>query len=93
MDLLETIRSFSDYGFMTRALIAGLLLAMTSGLLSPFVILRRLSFSADGLAHASLGGLAVGIFIMGTGPNPTLPAYLISFVFTCAVAAAMAYVS
>ena len=93
MDLLESIRSFAGYGFMTRALIAGLLLALTCGLLSPFVILRRLSFSADGLAHASLGGLAVGIFLLGTGPSPTLPAYLISFVFTCGVAAAMAYVS
>jgi zinc transport system permease protein len=91
--MFESITSFAEYDFMRRALLAGLFLAVTCGLLSPFVVLRRLSFSADGLAHASLGGLALGIFALNLGPNPTLPAYIISFLFTCVVAAAMAYIS
>lgn len=84
---------FRDYGFLGRALIAGLMMSVTCGMLSPFVVMRRLSFSADGLAHASLGGLALGMFLLGSGPAPTLASYAISFVFTCVVAAGVAYFS
>ena len=87
------LNDFLDYGFLTRALVAGLLMSVTCGLLSPFIVLRRLSFSADGLAHASLGGLALGLFLLQTGPVPTLASYTVSFVFTCGVAAAIAYFS
>ena len=90
---LTSLNAFLEYGFLTRALIAGLLMSLTCGLLSPFVVLRRLSFSADGLAHASLGGLALGMFLLATGPAPTLASYAVSFVFTCVVAAAIAYFS
>ncbi len=88
-----SLHAFFEYGFLTRALIAGLLMSLTCGLLSPLVVLRRLSFSADGLAHASLGGLALGMYLLATGPSPTLASYVVSFVFTCVVAAAIAYFS
>ena len=90
---MSSLEHFFDYAFLTRALIAGVLMSVTCGLLSPFVLLRRLSFSADGLAHASLGGLALGMFLLATGPAPTLASYAISFVFTCVVAAGIAYFS
>jgi zinc transport system permease protein len=83
--------SFLDYGFLVRALIAGVWLAVLCGVLSPFIVLRRMAFAADGLAHASLGGLAVGLFLLRSGPVPTAASYLISFVFTCGVALAIAY--
>lgn len=87
--ILETF----GYGFVQRALLAGLLLAVTAGVLSPFVVLRRLSFSADGLAHASLGGLAVGMFFTGDGPVPAFGSYAISMIFTCGVAGLIAFLS
>ncbi|MBM3847394.1 MAG: metal ABC transporter permease [Verrucomicrobia bacterium] len=90
---LTELNAFLEYGFLARALIAGLLMSLTCGLLSPFVVLRRLSFSADGLAHASLGGLALGMFLLASGPAPSLASYAVSFVFTCLVAAAIAYFS
>ncbi|MBM3824946.1 MAG: metal ABC transporter permease [Verrucomicrobia bacterium] len=90
---LAALDAFLEYGFITRALIAGLLMSLTCGILSPFVVLRRLSFSADGLAHASLGGLALGMFLLANGPAPSLASYAVSFVFTCLVAAAIAYFS
>lgn len=83
--------SFFDYGFLVRALIAGVWLAVLCGVLSPFIVLRRMAFAADGLAHASLGGLAVGLFLLRSGPLPTAANYAISFVFTCGVALAIAY--
>ncbi|MBL6842549.1 MAG: metal ABC transporter permease [Verrucomicrobiae bacterium] len=87
------INSFFEYGFLTRALVAGVLIGVTCGLLAPFVVLRRLSFSADGLAHASLGGVALSIFLLSNGPVPTLASYAITFVFTCIVATAIAFFS
>jgi zinc transport system permease protein len=93
METFFHLGSFWEYGFLGRALAAGLLMSLTCGLLSPFIVLRRLSFSADGLAHASLGGLALGMFLLDTGPTPTLAGYGIAFVFTCGVAAAIAYLS
>lgn len=87
------MQNFFQYGFLKRALLAGLLMSLVCGLLSPFVVLRRLSFSADGLAHASLGGLALGVVLLNSGTTPTLAGYGVSFVFTCGVAAAIAYFS
>lgn len=90
---LAFISDFFEYEFLSRALIAGVLMSVTCGFLAPFVVLRRLSFSADGLAHASLGGLALGMFLLTAGPAPTWSSYLISFVFTGIVAAGIAYFS
>lgn len=83
--------AFWHYGFLERALLAGLLMSLACGILSPFVVLRRLSFSADGLAHASIGGLAVGLFLFEAGPTPGLASYVASFIFTCGVGLAIAY--
>jgi zinc transport system permease protein len=91
--LLESLVSFAEFGFLGRALVAGLLLAVACGLLSPFVVLRRLSFSADGLAHASLGGLAAGLFLLDAGSTPGLGSYAVAFLFTCAVAAGIAWLN
>jgi len=55
--MLEIIQ----FPFMQRALLAGILLAVLLSLLGVFVVLRRMSFFADGIAHASLAGVAVGI--------------------------------
>lgn len=93
METFLHLDSFFEYGFLERALGAALLMSLICGLLSPFVVLRRLSFAADGLAHASLGGLALGIFVLNSGFTPTLAGYGITFLFTCGVAAAIAYFS
>ena len=47
--------------FMQRALITGLILAVILAYLGIFVILRKMSFFADGIAHSSLAGVAIGI--------------------------------
>jgi len=53
--------------FMQRALIAGIFLAPLLALLGSFVTLRKMSFFADGIAHASLLGVAVSILV-GVAP-------------------------
>ena len=52
-----------QYPFMQRALLAGLWVALPSALLGVFVVQRGLSFLGDGLAHASFGGVALGLLI------------------------------
>ena len=57
------------YGFMQRALIASLLMAVITPLLGLFLVLRRQSLLADTLSHVSLAGVALGLFV---NINPTI---------------------
>lgn len=52
--------------FLQRALAAGVLIAVGTGLLGVFVVQRRLSFLGDGLAHAAFGGMGIGAFVIVT---------------------------
>ncbi|MBM4285736.1 MAG: metal ABC transporter permease [Deltaproteobacteria bacterium] len=54
-------------GFFQRALLAGLVLSLLCGLLSVFVILRRLAFIGVGISHSAFGGVALG-FLLGVDP-------------------------
>jgi len=47
--------------FMQRAFIAGLILAPLLSVLGSFATLRKMAFFSDGIAHASLLGVALGI--------------------------------
>ena len=53
--------SIFQFGFMQRALIAGLVIATVCGVLGVFVVLRRTAPLGDALAHVSFGGVAIGI--------------------------------
>jgi zinc transport system permease protein len=50
-----------NYGFMQRAFIIGILVALICPLIGTFVVLRRLSMIGDTLSHASLAGIAAGM--------------------------------
>ena len=62
-----------SYGFMQRAFIAGIAMAFFAGIISVFVVLRRVSFLGSGISHAAFGGVAIGFF---AGINPLLTAFL-----------------
>ena len=70
-DLL--IAPFVDYGFMRRALVACLALALSGSTIGVFLILRRMSLMGDALAHALLPGAAVG-FLLGGLSLPAMSA-------------------
>ena len=55
------------YGFMQRAFVAIILIAIAAGLVGPFLVLRRLSLIGEGLAHLAFAGVAIG-FLLGTPP-------------------------
>lgn len=49
--------------FMQRAFAAGVLVAIMSAFLGPFIVQRKMSFLGDGLAHAAFGGVALGLLL------------------------------
>ena len=51
------------YAFFARAMAAGVVVGAMCGALSVFVVLRRMSYIGHGLAHAVLGGVAVGLVL------------------------------
>jgi ABC-type Mn2+/Zn2+ transport system permease subunit len=51
------------YAFFGRAMVAGVLIGAMCGALSVFVVLRKMSYIGHGLAHAVLGGVAVGVVL------------------------------
>lgn len=51
-----------QYGFMQRAFIAAIMIAIICSAIGTFIVLKRLSMIGDGLAHIALGGIALGLF-------------------------------
>jgi zinc/manganese transport system permease protein len=60
------IAPFMDYGFMRRALVACLCLALGAAPIGTFLSMRRMSLMGDALSHAVLPGAAIGYLIAGS---------------------------
>jgi len=73
---MTNIAEIFTYPFMQRALISGIFLAALLACLGIFVVLRRMAFFGDGIAHASLAGIALAL-LAGTNPLPIAIAYAI----------------
>ncbi len=61
--------SFFSYTFLLKAWLAGLAVALILAWLGTFLVSRKLSFIGDGLAHASLFGIALAV-LLGLSPLP-----------------------
>ena len=72
-------------GFMRRALLAGTVMGGAGGLLGVFIVQRSLSFLSDGLAHATFGGMALGLLV-GAGLDQAI---WVALPFTVLVAVAI----
>ncbi|HET7284883.1 MAG TPA: metal ABC transporter permease [Nitrososphaeraceae archaeon] len=51
-----------QYGFIQRALVSGVAVAITCSVVGLFLVLRRQSLFADALSHMAFGGIAIGLF-------------------------------
>jgi len=74
--------------FMRRALLAGVAVAGAGSLVGVFVVQRGLAFLSDGLAHATFGGLALGLLLGATAEG----ALWTALPFTVAVALGVGFV-
>lgn len=68
-----------QHGFMQRALLVGILLAIIVPAIGSIVVFKRLSMMGDALSHTSLAGVAIGLLL---GFDPVLGA-----IAACLVAA------
>jgi zinc/manganese transport system permease protein len=56
---------FAEFGFMRRALVGCLALALGCGPIGTFLVIRRMSLMGDALSHAVLPGAALGFILAG----------------------------
>lgn len=66
MNLFEFfIGPFVTYGFMSRALVGAMVIALSAAPVGVFLMLRRMSLTGDAMAHAILPGAGVGFLLAG----------------------------
>jgi zinc transport system permease protein len=56
-----------QYEFMRNAFIAALLASLACGIVGTFVVIRKIVFLTDGIAHAAFGGIGLG-YLLGVDP-------------------------
>lgn len=59
------VAPFVEFGFMRRALIGTIALALGGAPIGVFLMLRRMSLVGDAMAHAILPGAAIGFMVAG----------------------------
>lgn len=80
------VEPFTEYGFMRRALVSSLALALGSAPMGTLLVLRRMSLVGDAMGHALLPGAAVGFMLAGL----SLPAMSIGGFFAALAVALVA---
>ena len=57
LTMLEFFNDLTAYSFLQHALLAGLLAGVACGVVGSYVVTRRISYIAGGIAHCVLGGI------------------------------------
>ena len=89
--MIEIIQLIMDSPFLQRAIIAAILIAVVAAASGTFLVFRGLSFMASGVAHAALGGTALGIFLQDSGIVPWFDPILGALLFSVLVAVFTGY--
>jgi zinc transport system permease protein len=58
----EFLTALSQHAFLQQALLAGLLASIGCGLIGPFVVVKRITFLAGGIAHSVLAGMGAALY-------------------------------
>jgi len=61
--MVNQLIQFLQYGFVQKAFLAGIFIAITCAGLGMFLVFRRMSLIGDGLSHLSFGAIALGLFL------------------------------
>ncbi len=79
--LVNTIETIFEYPFLTRALIAGVLISLCAALLGVSLVLKRYSMIGDGLSHVGFGALAVASVLNIAPLAAAIPVCIICAIF------------
>lgn len=63
MPSFEFFGALMDHAFLRYALLAGLLASVSCGVVGSFVVIRRISYIAGGIAHSTLAGLGLAHYL------------------------------
>lgn len=89
--MIDIIQIIIESPFLQRALLASIMIAIIAAASGTFLVFRGLSFMASGVAHAALGGTALGIFLQDSGLVPWFDPILGALLFSVLVAAFTGY--
>ena len=81
MNFLDSFLNLFTYGFMIRALIAGLLIGLSGAFLGSFLVLKRYAMIGQGLAHVAFGAVAVGLLFSSQPLFIAMPLVVLVSVF------------
>lgn len=89
--IIDFINLILNSPVLQRALIAAILVAVIAATSGTFMVFRGLSFLTSGVAHAALGGAALGLFFQATGIAPWFDPILGAVIFAVLVAILTGY--
>lgn len=78
---------------LQRAMIGGALAGLCCASLSPLVVLRRMAFIGDGMAHAAFGGIGLALYFIADSRFDDLSVQLVTLAFCLAVGTAIGLAS
>ncbi len=64
INYIQNTIAILDEPFMIRAIIAGILIAILCAIVGVWITLKKESFIADSISHASLAGVAIGLILI-----------------------------
>ncbi len=70
--MLEFFQALQSATLLQVALAAGLLASVAAGVIGSYVVVRRISYIAGGIAHCALGGIGVAAYLRATQDWPGL---------------------
>ncbi len=89
--MIDIILLILESPFLQRAIIGALMIAVVASTSGSFLVFRGLSFMTSGVAHAALGGAALGLFLQATGIAPWFDPMIGALVFAVFVALVTGY--
>jgi ABC-type Mn2+/Zn2+ transport system permease subunit len=89
--MIDVILLILESPFIQRAIIGALMIAVVASTSGSFLVFRGLSFMTAGVAHAALGGAALGLFLQASGIAPWFDPMLGALIFAVFVALATGY--
>lgn len=61
----EFLRDLAQHDFLRFALLAGVLASIPCGVVGSYVVVRRITYIAGGIAHSVLGGIGAAVYLHG----------------------------